>query len=401
LRSELPLELALTGHGPAAIVAYMGIRGKIGVAIVALAAVTGCSDGGGDDSSDTAGATTNTAGATSSASTTDAAGSTELSTSEVEPTSMGTPATSSTDATTGGMDATTEGPPPGDHAVVGLELCALSEPLPSAQNWASNDIAIAADPAGTVLYVGIDESEIHRYTIEPGDDCVLTREADFGALAASHTALAVDAQKAVYTALENGYNVGRAWPTPEVDCMPEPYGRVIAVRPDGGGGVSAGFSDEPFGVDLLSFGGDTCTSSKAQWDLSGLGDVEDVAIDAQGRVHVLADLEGEPSYISTVAVYDGGARVLGYLNTGLDKDFANASAVVRCGVGQTCVFSYSAGLVRFDASGVEVDLVEFDTFAGDVVLLDATGGGDAYVYIAGITNTGLDDEQRLIYRRTL
>ncbi len=28
-------------------------------------------------------------------------------------------------------------------------------------------------------------------------------------------------------------------------------------------------------------------------------------------------------------------------------------------------------------------------------------GGDAYVYIAGITDTGLDDEQRLIYRRTL
>lgn len=112
---------------------------------------------------------------------------------------------------------------------------------------------------------------------------------------------------------------------------------------------------------------------RGKWDLAGLGHVDDVAIDAQGRVHVLAYLDGEFLYINTVAVYDGGARVLDYLNTGPDKDFSNASAVMRCGVGQTCVFSFSHGLVRFDASGVEVDLVEFDTFDEDVVLLDATG----------------------------
>ncbi len=377
----------------------MRIHGKIGAVFVALAAVAGCGDGG--DASGTAETTTSATGTTSTVGTTSTAGTTDapgssgpVSTSEVEPTSTGTPGTTT-------MDATTGGPPPNDHSVVGLDLCVLSEPLPSAQNWASNDIAIASDPAGTVLYVGIDESEIYRYTIEPGDDCVLTRDAGFGALDASHTALAVDAQKAVYTALENGYNVGRAWPAPEVDCLPEPYGRVIAVRPDGSSGVSAGFSDDPFGIDLLTFAGDKCTSSAAKWDLAGLGHVDDVAIDAQGRVHVLAYLDGEFLYISTVAVYDGGARVLDYLNTGPDKDFSNASAVMRCGVGQTCVFSFSHGLVRFDASGVEVDLVEFDTFDGDVVLLDATGGGDAYVYIAGITDAGSDDEQRLIYRRTL
>lgn len=361
---------------------------------VAFVMVVGC----GDNASGTTGTTgTTTAGMTTTASATTTA--TTTTTDTGEPTGPGTTTTDPTSTTT--ASTATTGEPANDHTVVGLELCTLSEPLPAAQNWSSNDIVVAADPAGTVLYVGNDETSIYRYTIDPGDDCVLTRDAGFGALDASHTALAVDDQKALYTALNNGYNVGRAWPAPEVNCAPEPYGLAIAIRPDGSSGVSAGLSGDPFSIDLLTFAGDTCTSSMAQWDLGSLDHIQDVALDAQGRVHVLGHPQGEPLYTFTVAVYEGGAHKFDYLNTGPDKNFSNAAALMTCSAGQTCVFSDSHGLARFDASGAELDVVEFDTFAGEVVLLDATGGGGDHVYIGGITDSNQGVEQRLIYRRTL